>query len=217
MTQKFWTESEDEIMRSLYPDNSTVHVAEKLGKTLSGVYQRARKLGLLKSAAYLDSPAACRLRRGDNPGIAYRYKKGQVPPNKGLRRPGWAPGRMAESQFKKGNRPHDWRPIGSTRLSKDGYLERKVSDTGYSPRDWKGVHVTTWETINGPVPTGHAVVFKDGNKEHIDIDNLELISRADLMRRNTIHRLPPELKSAIMQAGVLKRRIREHEEAHGEK
>jgi hypothetical protein len=85
-----------------------------------------------KSEAYLASPAACRLRRGDNIGAPYRFTKGHVPANKGLRRPGWGPGRMKETQFRKGERQGRavklYKPIGTERVSKDGYTERKIND-----------------------------------------------------------------------------------------
>jgi hypothetical protein len=54
-------------------------------------------------------------------------------------------------------------------------------------------------------------VFKNGNKQDVRIENLEMISRQELMRRNTIHRYPPALKEVIRLAGKLKRTI---EDAH---
>nr|WP_288356107.1 HNH endonuclease signature motif containing protein [uncultured Pseudomonas sp.] len=89
------------------------------------------------------------------------------------------------------------------RFSKEGYLQRKVTDTGYPPRDWKGVHILLWEEAHGPVPSGHCLAFRDGNKRNITLENLELITRAERMRRNTIHRYPPELKGAIRTLGRL--------------
>ena len=103
-----------------------------------------------------------------------------------------------------------WLPVGSTRVSADGYLQRKISDTGY-PRDWKSIHILLWEEHVGPIPTGHCVCFKDNNKQNVVIDNLELITRAERMRRNSIHRYPPELKSAIRVISKLKRTIQEVE------
>lgn len=93
-------------------------------------------------------------------------------------------------------------------------LLQSVSDTGYPPRDWKGIHILLWEEHFGPIPTGHCVCFKDNNKQNVVIDNLELITRAERMRRNSIHRYPPELKSAIRVISKLKRTIQEveHEE-----
>ncbi|MGV8417354.1 HNH endonuclease signature motif containing protein [Pseudomonas aeruginosa] len=115
------------------------------------------------------------------------------------------------TRFKKGQKPHTWLPVGSTRISADGYLQRKISDTGYPPRDWKSIHILLWEEHVGPIPTGHCVCFKDNNKQNVVIDNLELITRAERMRRNSIHRYPPELKSAIRVISKLKRTIQEVE------
>ena len=111
------------------------------------------------------------------------------------------------TQFKPGRRPHTWRPIGSERTSPDGYKQRKVSDTGYPPRDWIGLHCLLWREHHGDIPAGHIVVFRDRNKQHIHIGNLELISRAEHCRRNSIHNYPPELKDAMRALGKLKRTI----------
>jgi len=207
-----WTTAQTSLLRRLYPHRPTAEVTGQVGHSFAATYGRAHKLGLAKTEAYLASPEACRLRRGDNVGAAWRFRPGHVPANKGLRRPGWARGRMAQTQFQPGNRPQTWVPIGSTRLMQ-GYLQRKITDTGYSPRDWVGVHVLLWVKAHGPVPPGHVVAFRDGNKRHIALDNLELISRRELMSRNTIHHLPPELKQTIKQLGLLRRRIRKTEEA----
>lgn len=207
-----WQEWELALLLEQYPDTPTRILARSLGRSESAIYGRAAIMGLKKSDAYVDGPDACRLRRGDNVGAACRFLPGHVPANKGLRRPGWAPGRMAQTQFKRGAKPHTWKPIGSTRLTKDGYLQRKVSDTGYPPRDWVGEHILIWQQAHGPVPKGFAVAFKDGNKAHLDLDNFELISRRELMRRNTIHNYPSELADVIRLGASLKRQIRKIDE-----
>ena len=207
-----WQDWELTLLRTEYPDNPTAKLATQLDRTVTSVYQRAILDGLRKSTAYLASPDACRLRRGDKVGAAHRFLPGHVPANKGLRRPGWSCGRMSETQFKPGNRPHTWKPVGATRFSKEGYLQRKVSDTGYPPRDWVGEHILIWQEAHGPVPRGFAVCFKDGDKAHIVLDNFELISRSELMRRNTIHNYPPDLVDAIRLYGALKRRLRKLDE-----
>jgi hypothetical protein len=51
------------------------------------------------------------------------------------------------------------------------------------------------------------IVFKDKNREHIEIENLECISRRDLMLRNTVHRLPKELVQVVQLKGALQRQI----------
>jgi len=220
-TRKYWTPDEDAQLTALYPNTPTAKIASMLGHSLSGTYQRAYKLGLEKSAAYLASPAAGRTT--GRQGIGTRFVTGHVPANKGLRRPGYAPGRMKETQFRRGERSGVavklYKPIGTERLSKDGYLERKVSDVLPKPgasraecariiaRRWRGVHLIVWEAANGPIPHGHAVVFVNGDKTDIRLDNLTLITRADLMRRNTIHNLPAPLPQAIRLLGALNRKI----------
>jgi hypothetical protein len=200
-----------ERLRTLYTENPTREVARIFGLAIHQVDGCASRLGLRKSAAYLATSEAKRFHRGEHRSRATEFKPGQVSHNKGTRRPGYAVGRMATTQFKKGTRNGQaalhYKPLGSTRINGDGYLDRKVAETGYPPRDWRAVHILMWEEQHGPLPSGHAVVFKDGDRTHIEIDNLECITRAELMRRNTIHRLPKELVEVIQLKGALKHRI----------
>jgi hypothetical protein len=75
-----------------------------------------------------------------------------------------------------------------------------------------------WEAAHGPVPPGHAVVFRPGRRSselaRITVDGLELITRAELMRRNTHHNLPPEVSQLIQLRGALNRKIRNRTKAH---
>lgn len=202
-----WSDVEIEALRMTYPDAPSAAIAQVLGRTLLEVYRKAKALKLRKSPQFNAGPHARRLRRGDNVGAAYRYPKGHVPANKGTRRPGYAPGRMATTQFKKGQRGSTFVPIGSERINADGYRDRKVSETGYPPRDWVGVHRLLWIEHHGPIPAGLYVVFRDRDKTNITIGNLELISKAENMQRNTIHNLPPELVEVVMLKGRVKRQI----------
>lgn len=210
--RKIWNEAELRSLARLYPDHSAADIAERLGVSVAIVYARAHSMGLKKSEAFQSSPASGRMRPGSTLGTATRFKAGSVPPNKGLRRPGWAPGRMAETQFKKGraaSEAHNYLPIGSERLSEDGYLERKVTDDPalVPARRWVAVHRLLWIEVNGSIPDGHLVEFRDGDKTHIAIDNLELVSRVEHMRRHTVHNLPPELAQVVQLKGALQRRI----------
>src|SRR2546423_1457632 len=92
--KRLWNPEDDVLLRRLYPDVSTPDLAQRLRRTVNAIYARAEILGLRKSAVYLASPAACRLRRGDHVGAPFYFPKGHVPANKGLRRPGWSAGRM---------------------------------------------------------------------------------------------------------------------------
>jgi hypothetical protein len=210
-----WSAADIAVLRERYPHQRAADLAALLKRSVSQIYAKAKKLGIGKTAAYLASPAACRLRRGDGVGQAYRFPPGHVPANKGKRgQP--SVGRMAETQFKQGENPRNWLPIGSARVSDDGYHQVKLTDTGYPPRDWVGVHHLVWELTHGPIPKAHHGAFKDGNKSHIAIDNLELVSFADMMRRNTRHNLPKEIADTIALRGALNRKINRLTRNHDE-
>lgn len=113
------------------------------------------------------------------------------------------------TQFTAGQMPQTWQPIGTITCDRDGYLKKKISDLRDQPSryNWKFVHVMEWEKHHGPVPSGHNVVFRNGDKTDIRIENLELISNAELMRRNTYHRYPKPVARAIQLKGALSRKI----------
>lgn len=205
MKRRAWTDIEVSVLRQHYPDTPSATLAQALERPVCEIYRKANALGLRKTAAYMASEAACRLRRGDNIGIGTQFRKGQDAWNKGLHyTPG---GRCAETQFRPGQKPHTWHPIGHERLTKEGYLQRKMTDTGVTRRDYVAVHHLVWIAAHGPIPPGHAVAFKDGDKTRIELDNLELISRADLMRRNTRHNLPKPVADVIALRAALNRKI----------
>jgi hypothetical protein len=209
MTRRPWTPEELVHLLSQYPDTPTRALAERLGRPLASVYQKAQNLGLKKSQAYLDSPASGRLMPGDARGEAGRFMAGKRPWNKGKRYD--AGGRSAETRFKKGERRGkanaNYQPIGAERITKDGYRQRKVNDDLPMQRRWKMLHVIVWEDSHGQVPDGHAVTFKDGDRLNCVIDNLALVSRRELCRRNSIQRYPEELRELMRLKGRVTRQI----------
>lgn len=212
-TRKFWTDRALWRLIALYPDSTGPELERRLGHTLASIYGMAGKLGLEKSAAHLSSIPH---RTGMiTAGAPFRYPKGHAPANKGLRRPGYAPGRMRETMFKKGHLPANSDPdfyvIGALRVNADGYIDMRVSFE-QGALGWRALHRILWEDAHGPVPKGFALTFKNGDKLDVDLDNLVLISRADLCRRNSIHNLPAPLVGAINMLGQLKRRIREKQD-----
>lgn len=115
-------------------------------------------------------------------GLTGYFPKGHVPWNKGKKgintggEAGW---------FKKGQKPKNYRPVGSERIdSKDGYVLIKVQDEGTYPERWKHKHVVIWEKANGKVPDDHVVVFLDGDKQNIILENLALLTKAEVLRMN---------------------------------
>lgn len=216
--RRFWSQPDLERLAEIYPSRPNSEVARLLDRTILSIYQTAYKLGLEKSREAYEW-----LRKGQSqPGTERgRFKKGHVPANTGLRRPGWHSGRMKETQFKKGVRSgiaaKNWQPIGTIMPDAEGYLRIKVREavhgkeaTGQgNPKVWPMYNRYLWEQHKGPIPPKHVVVFKDGNRQNCAIENLDLISMADNCRRNSIwNRMPRELAEAIQLNGALKRRIR---------
>lgn len=105
-----------------------------------------------------------------------KFKKGQVPWNKGMK--GYKP--SPETLWKKGNIPHTARPVGYERINRDGHIEIKVE----GQRQMVYKHRWVWEQANGEIPKGMVVSFRNGIRTDCRIENLILLTRAELARLN---------------------------------
>lgn len=130
-----------------------------------------------------------------NSGKTGRFPKGYIPANKGKRGRSY-PG-MEATQFKKGEIPRNWWPVGTERLRADGYVWKKVAE----PNKWREKHVLIWEAANGPRPKKHVVIFGDKNHQNFDLDNLILVSQAQLVRLNQKHLIQDD--SELTKVGIL--------------
>lgn len=211
-----WTAAEEALLVEHYPGTKTSVLAEQMGMSVRQIYQKAMALGLKKTDAYLASPDACRLRRGEHIGKGTQFKPGHSTWNKGIHFD--SGGRSHETRFQKGSKPHTWHPVGHERESKEGYLQRKLTDTGVTRRDYVAVHHIAWKEAGREIPKGHALVFKDGNKRNFALENLELVSRAELMARNSYHNnYPKEVAQLIQLRGAISRQINKRQgKNHGQ-
>ncbi len=196
-----WTEEQDQYLREHYPDELTTKVCEALGMGKQQVYRRAQILDIRKSLKFNE---------------AYNFKEatqfvtGKAPWNKGLSYQ--AMGNSPHYQFKPGRRSHNHKPIGYVRLTKDGYEEVKVRDTGTTRNDYVRRQRIIWEEANGPIPDGNVIVFISGDKTDFRIENLEMLTRQELVQKNSINRFSPELREMIHLVAKVKRRIKKNEE-----
>jgi HNH endonuclease len=200
-----------EVIALMYPDSLAQDLADFIGMTLRAVLAFAKRRGIRKDQAWLRQTARERSSRPDHPMRRHQFQKGIVPPNKGVK--GWdSGGRSHETRFKKGQVCTTKLPIGTVRVNSDGYLDRKVAETGYPPKDWKAVHRLVWIEANGPIPKGHVVRFKDGMRT-TDVDKitpeiLECITLRENALRNAWHaNLPPELRKLVGTRIALTRAI----------
>nr|WP_313269024.1 HNH endonuclease signature motif containing protein [Stenotrophomonas geniculata] len=219
MNGRIWSADEDETLRINWPRFPAFLIAHVLGRGRASIYRRAAQLGLKKADDFETQPLARLWNGTEEPAsVAARFKPGQIPTNKGLRRPGWASGRMKETQFKKGRPASESRnyvPIGTEKVDpKRKVLMRKITDDPdiFPVKRWRPVHVMVWEQMHGEVPQGHIVVFRPGLKTfaaaEITPDRLELVTLAENMRRNSFHnRYPPEIKELIRLKARITRRV----------
>lgn len=128
-------------------------------------------------------------RYGIRTGRTGQFEAGNIPANKGI--PMETKGRMAETQFKKGNMPQTHLPVGSVTIRrysdkrKKPYMWEKVEE----PNKWRMKHVLEWERHNGPVPEGMIVIFADGDTLNPDISNLIIVTKAQhaVMNSHNLH------------------------------
>lgn len=190
---RVYTKEENEIMRRYYPYCDCDEMMRLLpGRDLKSIASRAHRMGLKKKVRFVHGQP---------------FKKGMTPPNKGVPRQEWMSPenieRCRKTMFPKGHVPHTLREIGSERIEKDGYKYRKVGE-----KQWKQVHRIVWEQHHGPIPKGYNIVMKDGNRLNTDISNLEMVSNAELMNRNSYHnRYPEEVRHLFQLKGALNRQI----------
>jgi hypothetical protein len=206
MNGKMWTDEDRELLRSRYADEPTEVIAFDLGRTARSVYAQVNLMGLKKSDAYLAKMALkSKLHLA---GAAHRFAKGSVPANKGQKMPADQYAKAKATMFKKGDVPHNTKHDGAiaVRIDKRGntYLWIRVGKS-----NWRMLHVHLWEEAHGAVPKGSIVVFKDKNTMHCKLENLEQITKAENMKRNTIHQYPQELKSTIKLLSKIKKTINE--------
>ena len=113
-----------------------------------------------------------------NSGLTGRFEKGHVPPNKG--RKGYSAPGAEKGWFQKGNQPWDTVPVGTVVTKGDGYLWKKIADQpGNWRHNWRQLHLIMWEEAHGPIPKGHLVIFKDGNRQNCVLENMALITQAE--------------------------------------
>lgn len=142
-----------------------------------------------------------------------RKKKGEIPFNKGKKQVDYmslsAIEKSKKTRFKKGNKPHNTNSIGNGavvgRKDKTGniymYIRLKLSL-------WVLYHRYVWEEVHGKIPDKHVLVFKDGDSTNCNIENLELITMAENMYRNSKYNYPKEIIPSQVLTNQLENKLK---------
>ena len=212
-----WTPERDAELLRRYETESASDIAESMGCTMSVLYNRAWRIGAKKTSEWARKCTRERWEQGRLDGArAGHFQRGRMPHNKGVPASKWRRCEAGEAtQFKPGEMPYNWVPVGTLRVTANGVLEIKVSEGGGKnsrQSGWKTYRKWLWEQHNGPTPPGHVVRFKDGHATtdpaRISIDTIECIPASENMRRNSYHiLLPADVAQLVQLRAVLTRKI----------
>lgn len=226
-----WTVEDLKILTSLYPHQSNLAIANRLGRTLKQVDAKASKLKLLKSELYKASIA--QTANFAERSIYWSAQDIRILRNLYPDRTandlaellGKSESQVLEKARKLKLKKSDafWKlcgerlmasglgtrlkaqPIGTERIY-GGYIFVKVRDPGV----WKLKQQQVWGAHRGEYNTRtHSIWFIDRNPLNCDIANLELITRAEVANRTSTLKYPKELRDVITLHNKLKRKLRE--------
>ena len=190
-----FTPKQDVFIRENYLNIPVKTMGAMIGKSGTGIRTRLRQLGLKIPKQIVEKRK-----------LESRFSSGHKTFNKGKKQKEWmTPEKIERSKatrFKKGNIPHNTNYNGHERVTKDGYIEVRVVRGKYRLK-----HLHEWEKVKGPVPDGYCLRCIDGNIKNTNPENWELITRAENMKLNTIHRYPEEIKTSIKLVKKLNRVI----------
>lgn len=146
-------------------------------------------------------------------GIDCKFQPGHTPANKGKPMSPEQYEKCKETMFKKGQIPPNHINVGEYTHTTDGYLIRKIRETGTQRERFEFVHRAVWEEHNGPIPDGKMVSFLDGNKDNCNIENLFLTDNATNleMNRQKLRFKNPELTAVGEKVARLNIAIRNKE------
>lgn len=168
-----WPDGLAEYIRSLQPG---MHWAECYEKSVE-------RFGLDRKRISLEVFKAYAKRHGITNGIDCRFDS--TTPRVGRKMSQEQYKKCKPTMFKPGNRPKNELPVGSVVRATDGRWKKKISgDRVPARRNWEYCHRIIWEEANGPIPKGFNVIFLDGDYDNLSLDNLALVSNAELQYIN---------------------------------
>lgn len=201
-----FTPEKMKLLKELYPNTRNRDIAEILGVTESSIIAAGHRYKLRKTEEFK--------RECSSKGY---FKAGQIPFNKGKKGTEYlsteALEKMKPTLFKKGNLPPNTKEDGVITIRYDHADTRngipyKYIRIGLSR--WVTLQKYNWEKKYGKIKKGYCLWCKNGDTLNCEPDNWELITRAENMKRNTVHNYPKEVALMVQLRGALNRQINKH-------
>lgn len=185
MSRPRYTPEQEAIIREHFPHRFTRDIAAMIGRTEQATAQKASDMGIKKTPEFLK--ANCRIQPGQHTGN--QFQKGHTPANKGKRQTTFLSPEKIErtkpNRFQKGHRPKHTKENGTITARRKSGTSQSYKFIRLGPRNWKLLHVYLWEQVNGTLPPGQMLTFKNGDTLDCRLENLELITRAANVLRNS--------------------------------
>jgi hypothetical protein len=199
---RIWTLEENTILTEKYPDALTTDLLVLLpGRTIKSITHHACLLGIHKSDLFHASGLGGRICSNNDIGLETRFAKKMAGWNKGKKQTDYMSAENIEKtkigRFKKGQDPHNTVPIGTERLSKDGYVEVKIrhlKNGDANNKNFVSKHRMIYEKHFGPIPDNCNVEFIDGDRRNFEPSNY--------VRRTKTENF---LKNIMSDASIVKR------------
>lgn len=168
-----YTKKEKEFMKNYVPGHSHAEIRAEFLK----------RFGYIPCKTF---PSSYIKNNGLSTGRFGRFKKGNVPANKGKKMPKAVYEKAKATMFKPGSTPSNTMPIGTEKKLPDGYIWIKINDLPRVKKqeNWIQKHRAVYEKHYGKIPEGYVVIFLDRNRENFDPENLAAIKRSELARLN---------------------------------
>lgn len=203
---KVYPDGMEDFVRSIANGKTTKELTEAVNEKYGAGTITAKKMRAYKKNHNIVS------------GIDCKFQPGHIPANKGKPMSPEQYEKCKETMFKKGQIPPNHINVGEYTHTTDGYLIRKIRETGTQRERFEFVHRTVWKKHNGPIPDGKMVSFLDGNKDNCSIENLFLTDNATNleMNRQKLRFKNPELTAVGEKVARLNIAIRNKEASlHG--
>lgn len=161
--QHKWTDEEKEYLASIVKGSTYKEITKQMNDKFEYNFSEEQIKGMM-------------YRNKLTTGTGGYFKKGSTPWNKGLK------GYMGanKTSFKKGTIPPNQVPIGTESITKGGYIKVKVGE----PNKWKLKQRYIYEQHYGEIPNNCNIIFADKNIRNFDINNLVLVSKAEMLILN---------------------------------
>ena len=203
MKRRPYTQQEIDYIKEHYPTTLNRDICIALGRTEGSIGSVSLRLGLKKDKVYLQ-----KLKTGEIGNSAKTmFTKGNASWNKGLK----GLTNKSSTKFKKGHIPHNAKESDgaiSIRKDKNGTCYRFIR---VALGKWYHYGRWVWEEKNGKIPKGMCLWHIDRDSLNDNIENLEVITRRDNIKRNSIVNYTHEQRSILKIISKINKKVSSHE------